>query len=89
MFVDVHVDIPYDATLAVPSEAVVRSGLRNTVFVETSTGVFEPREVQTGRRIGDRIAIVSGLDAGERIALSSTFLLDSESRMKRHDQPHH
>ena len=85
MFIDVHLDMPYEATLAVPSDAIVRSGLRSTVFVERSAGVFEPREVQTGRRIGDRTAIVGGLNPGERIALSGTFLLDSESRMKRHD----
>jgi len=85
MFVDVHLDMPYEATLAVPSEAIVRSGLRSTVFVERGAGVFEPRQVQTGRRIGDRVAIVSGLEPGERIVLSGTFLLDSESRMKRHD----
>jgi len=67
----------------------VMSGLRSTVFVERGAGVFEPREVETGSRFGDRIAIVKGLEPGARIAVSGTFLLDSESRMKRHDQPHH
>ena len=88
MFVDVHLEIPYDG-LALPSEAVVRSGLRNTVFVERAAGVFEPREVEIGRRLGDRIEIARGLSSGERIIVSGTFLLDSETRMKRHDQPHH
>jgi Cu(I)/Ag(I) efflux system membrane fusion protein len=59
------------------------------VFVERAAGVFEPREVEIGRRLGDRIEIAQGLSSGERVVVSGTFLLDSETRMKRHDQPHH
>jgi Cu(I)/Ag(I) efflux system membrane fusion protein len=82
MFVDVELQVPYAATLTVPGEAVVRSGLRSTVFVERSAGVFEPREVKTGRRLADRVQILEGLAPGERLAVSGTFLLDSESRMR-------
>jgi Cu(I)/Ag(I) efflux system membrane fusion protein len=86
MFVDVDLEIPRPSAIVVPAEAVVMTGLRNTIFVERSAGVFEPREVETGSRFGDRIAIVSGVSAGERVAVSGTFLLDSETRMRRHDQ---
>jgi Cu(I)/Ag(I) efflux system membrane fusion protein len=89
MFVDVDVRIARPSGIVVPAGAVVMSGLRSTVFVETVPGVFEPREVETGARSGDRVAIASGLAAGERIAVTATFLLDSETRMKRHDRPHH
>jgi len=89
MFVDVDVRIPRPSGIVVPADAVVMSGLHSTVFVERGAGVFEPREVETGSRSGDRVAIVKGLDPGDRIAVSGTFLLDSESRMKRHDRPHH
>jgi membrane fusion protein, copper/silver efflux system len=82
MLVDVTVDVNVPAALAVPVDAVVDSGLRKTVFVEHTAGQFQPREVQTGRRFGERVEIVKGLAAGERIAISGTFLLDSESRMK-------
>ena len=50
--------------------------------VERETGFFEPREVETGRRIGNRIEIVKGLTPGERIVLSGNFLIDSESRLE-------
>jgi membrane fusion protein, copper/silver efflux system len=82
MYVDVTFEVSYDPALLVPADAVVLSGLSAHVFVERGAGVFEPRDVQIGRRHGDRIAIVTGLEPGERIALSGTFLLDSESRMK-------
>ena len=89
MFVDVDVLVPYHSAMMVPVDAVVGSGLHTHVFVERSEGVFEPREVETGRRHSGRIAVVRGLQPGERIALSGTFLLDSESRMKASDHPHH
>ena len=65
-----------------PGEAIVASGLRNTVFVERTAGVFEPRVVKTGRRFAGRVQILDGLAPGERIAVSGMFLLDSESRMR-------
>jgi Cu(I)/Ag(I) efflux system membrane fusion protein len=42
--------------------------------------------VETGWRFGDRVEIVKGLSAGDRIVVSGTFLLDSESRI-RHIAP--
>jgi RND family efflux transporter MFP subunit len=82
MLVDVTAEVSTPAAIAVPMDAVVDSGLRKTVFVEHTAGQFQPREVQTGRRWGERVEIVKGLAAGDRIAISGTFLLDSESRMK-------
>lgn len=82
MFVDVEFPIELPETLAVPADAVVDSGLRKTVFVDLGEGYFEPRQVETGWRIGDQVEIVKGLMPGERIVLSGTFLIDSESRMK-------
>ena len=70
------------ATLVVPADALVDSGLRKTVFVDRGNGFFEPRTVETGWRFDNRVEIRSGLNAGERIVVSGTFLIDSESRMK-------
>ena len=82
MFVDVKFTVGYAPTLTVPTDAVLDSGLRQTVYVETEPGVFEPRKVQAGRTLGDRIEILKGLMPGEKIVLSGNFLIDSESRMK-------
>lgn len=82
MFVDVDLPIMLPKTLAVPVDAVVDSGLKKSVFVQRGEGVFEPREVETGWRFGDRVEIVKGLAVGDRIVVSGTFLLDSESRMR-------
>jgi hypothetical protein len=82
MFVDVEFPIDLPSTLAVPADAIVDSGLHKTVFVDRGNGNFEPRQVETGSRIGDDIQVTKGLVPGERIVISGTFLVDSESRMK-------
>ncbi len=81
MFADVEFPVEYPPAISVPADAILDSGLRKTVFVEHEEGVFEPREVQTGWRQGRQVEIKEGLEPGERIALSGTFLIDSESRM--------
>ena len=81
MFVDVELPVALPPSISVPSGAVVDTGLRKTVYVERGGGVFEPREVSTGWRFGDRVQILHGLSAGESVATSGSFLLDSESRM--------
>jgi len=50
--------------------------------VDLGNGHFEPREVETGERIGDRVAVRKGLAAGERLVISGNFLLNSESQLK-------
>jgi Cu(I)/Ag(I) efflux system membrane fusion protein len=71
----------------VPAEAVLDTGLHKTVFVECGNGLFERRAVVTGWRFGDRVEIAQGLEAGERIAISGNFLIDSESRMQAAARP--
>ena len=82
MFVDVDFPVSYPPALTVPADAVLDSGLRKIVFVDRGNGYFEPRRVETGWRVGERMQVVKGLMAGERVVVSGNFLLDSESRMK-------
>jgi RND family efflux transporter MFP subunit len=62
-------------------DAVVDSGEHQVVFVDLGDGYLEPREVEVGQQFGDRVEIVRGLKAGQRIVTAGNFLLDSESRM--------
>ena len=82
MFVDVEVPVTLPQTLVVPADAVLHSGLKTMVFVERAPGVFARTEVETGWEFGRDVQIVSGLTAGERIVVSGTFLVDSESRLR-------
>ena len=82
MFVDLEVPVTRPLAIVVPVDAVVDSGVKKTVYVDKGDGVFEPRKVETGWRAGDQVEIVKGLMPGEKIVVSGTFLIDSESRMK-------
>jgi membrane fusion protein, copper/silver efflux system len=82
MYADVDFLVSIPSKLTVPADAVLNAGERKTVFVDRGNGFFEPRQVKTGEREGDRIQILSGLSGGERIVTSGNFLIDSESQMK-------
>lgn len=82
MFVDVELPVAFSRSIVVPAGAVLDSGLKKTVFVEHGEGLFSPRVVETGRRFNDRLEIVKGLAAGEKIVLSGNFLVSSEERLQ-------
>ena len=86
MFVNVELPVRVAPGLTVPLDAVIDSGREQRVFVELGNGVFEPREVATGRRFSDRVEIVRGLVEGERVVSAGTFLVDSESRLRSNAQ---
>jgi Cu(I)/Ag(I) efflux system membrane fusion protein/cobalt-zinc-cadmium efflux system membrane fusion protein len=72
-------------TLVVPSEAVIRSGRRNVIFVTREPGKFEPRDIRIGEEGGPGnryLRVLSGLLEGETVVTSAQFMLDSESRLQ-------
>jgi len=82
MLVEVKVEVDLEPRLAVPSTAVLYAGKRRIVFVERSKGVFEPRTPKLGISSDGLVEIVSGLDEGDQVAVSGTFLLAAESRIR-------
>jgi RND family efflux transporter MFP subunit len=82
MYVDVSLHGDDRMGIVIPESALLDSGLRKVVFVETSPGRFEPREVRTGVRGDGKVQVVSGVQAGERVVVRANFLLDSESRLR-------
>lgn len=82
MFVDVEIGLQLPPAVILSSDAVVDTGRSRIVFVDVGDGYFEPRMVETGRRLGGRIEILRGIMPGERVVVSGNFLVDSESRMK-------
>ncbi len=86
MFVSVELPISLPSGLSVPVDAVLDSGLSKRVFVQVSEGHFESRPIETGWQLGDRVQIVKGLQAGDLVVSSGTFLVDSESRLQLADK---
>ena len=82
MFADVTFDLGAVDGLAIPSDALVETGESQYVFVALPGGRFEPRRVTVGVRTGQRVQILSGVSAGEKVVTTANFLIDSESRLR-------
>jgi Cu(I)/Ag(I) efflux system membrane fusion protein len=83
MFTHVVLEAPADdPVLAVPAEAVIRTGDGNRVVHAFGGGRFRAVAVELGAR-GDRfVEVRTGLAAGDRVVTSAQFLLDSESSQR-------
>jgi Cu(I)/Ag(I) efflux system membrane fusion protein len=82
MFVNASIRVPLESTIVVPLSAVIDTGKRQVVWVESSPGMFEPRDVQVGQKNSDNIQILSGINPGDKVAVSGAYLIDSESQLK-------
>jgi RND family efflux transporter MFP subunit len=80
---------PAGTVLAVPKGAVLDTGTRKLVYVEKESGIYSPREIETG---AEAVALVdgqkrrffvvrSGLAEGTRIVSQANFLIDSQSQI--------
>jgi Cu(I)/Ag(I) efflux system membrane fusion protein len=70
------------AALVVPSEAVIQTGQRRLVIVQLEDGKFRPTDVETGAEANGQTEIRKGLTTGQKVVISSQFLIDSESSLK-------
>jgi membrane fusion protein, copper/silver efflux system len=82
MYATVEIKAGEGEGLVIPADSVIDTGERKIVFVARGKGRFEPRAVVTGVAVGDDYEVREGLAAGEAIAASGQFLLDSESRIR-------
>ena len=68
--------------LLVPKEAIIATGQRNVVMLAEDRGRYRPVNVETGVESGGQTEIKKGLTAGQRVVVSSQFLIDSEASLK-------
>lgn len=74
---------PVANALAIPENAVLKSGKEQTVFVALGEGKFDPRKVKTGvTNDQGMVQILSGLNEGDLVVTSAQFMLDSESKLR-------
>jgi Cu(I)/Ag(I) efflux system membrane fusion protein len=82
MYVQAEIAVPGAELLSVPAAAVLSTGARDVVWVETAENAFEPRAVTVGVRNEDFAQILDGLSEGEMVAATGGYLLDSESALQ-------
>ena len=75
-------DMRAEKSLLIPTEAVIQTGKRVVVMLAEDKGKFRPVEVETGIESNGQTEIKRGLQAGQRVVVSSQFLIDSEASLK-------
>jgi len=68
--------------MPVPQSALVEHGELEGVYVANSQGAVEYRLVKTGKSGGDRIEIISGLNEGDRVAVTQVEKLRDGIRVE-------
>lgn len=82
MYAEVEIDaLSEDPVIAVPNSAVIDTGDRKLVFLDSGEGRFEPRDVKLGARGDAQTEIISGIKAGDQVVTAANFLLDAESNL--------
>ena len=83
MFADVVIyGGPKHEALAIPAEALIATGTRNSVVLALGGGRFQPVDVVSGMSSGGMVEILDGLKAGDEVVVSGQFLIDSESSLQ-------
>jgi Cu(I)/Ag(I) efflux system membrane fusion protein len=82
MYADVSLHADRGERLVVPQSAVLYGGQRSFVFRALGDGRFRPQAVQVGLRSGEQVEILTGLEPGDEVVTSATFLIASESRLR-------
>ena len=62
-------------TLLIPQPALAECGQLSTIYVVNTDGRVERRLVKTGKEYGDRIEVLTGLDAGESVVVRDVHKL--------------
>lgn len=70
-----------ESALAIPTEAIIRTGKRALVMVANDQNRFTPVEVMLGREVGNQTVIAAGLSEGQQVVASGQFLIDSEASL--------
>ena len=69
--------------LTLPSDAVLRDGKMNVIWLHTGKNIFKMKMVETGLESGDRIEIKSGIQNGDVVVMRGAYLLQSEYVFKK------
>ncbi len=79
---DIYIENYVEKTLTVPASAVIDTGKRQIVFLESPEGSYIPKKVKVGKCNSDYCQVLDGLKEGDKVVVKGNFLLDSESQIK-------
>lgn len=82
MFANVRFDSGRQDVLQIPTEAVIRTGQRSVVMVDTGSQGYVATDIRTGHESDGMTEVLSGLSAGQKVVTSGQFLIDSEASLR-------
>ena len=82
MYAQVRLHVSRRTAMVVPSNAVLRTGERDVVFVSHGQGRMEARCIEVGGRFEDFYEVRRGLKLGEEVVAAANFLIDAESQVQ-------
>jgi membrane fusion protein, copper/silver efflux system len=82
MFAAAHLEgVAQESVLTVPTEAVIKTGMRSIVILAVDATHFRPAVVRVGGEHEGRSEILEGLTPGQTVVASGQFLIDSEANL--------
>lgn len=81
MFADAELRMQSARSLVIPRSALIDTGIRRVVYVETAPNSFTPRDVTIGASSEDRVAILAGLNEEDKVVAAANFFIDSQAQM--------
>ncbi|WP_109019005.1 efflux RND transporter periplasmic adaptor subunit [Leptospira kobayashii] len=82
MFGEAMIEISFPKLLTIPTSAVLDTGVRKIVYVQTNANSFRAVTVKIGRNVDTWSEVLSGLEEGQQVVSESTFLIDSEAKIR-------
>ncbi len=70
-----------ERTLVVPKSAVLDTGLRQIVYLDSGGGLYQGREVTLGPQADGYYPVIKGLTEGDRVVTAGNFLIDSQAQL--------
>lgn len=80
MLVNVALEDQAQRERVLPATAIVRENDEDHVFVQTAPNKFLLRPVNLGGEYGDKRALISGVNPGEKVVLDGAFHLNNERK---------
>ena len=81
MYATAALKLPAADRLVVPRSALIETGTRRVVYVETAPNTFTARNVTVGAVAADRVEILDGVKEGERVVTQANFFIDAQAQL--------
>ncbi len=82
MFVRATLEPTNSRGLQLPASAVLWTGKRSLVYVQSASSSFELREVEVIQESSDYYTVLSGLSEGESVVISGAFQIDASAQLR-------